>query len=104
MLDLTEAAICKKGNEKKLKSATGYFRSNMEHMNYGVFAACGIFVGSGIIEAGCKVIVGTRMKNAGMHWSKDNAEKMISLRCAIRNNEFLDVYLHNGGSPLMPAA
>ena len=55
----------------------GYFRSNREHMNYGIFA------GSGVIEAGVKVIVDNRMKNAGMHWSKDHAEKMIALRCAI---------------------
>ena len=41
------------------------------------------------------MIVGNRMKNAGMHWSKDHAEKMINLRCAIRNGEFFDFYLHN---------
>ena len=63
-------------------------------MNYGTFAACGIFVGSGVIEAGCKVIVGNRMKNAGMHWSKDSAEKMINLRCAIRNGNYFDSYLN----------
>jgi len=91
---LIETLPCKKGNAKKCESAMGYFRSNKEHMNYGVFSALGIFVGSGVIEAGVKVIVGNRMKNAGMHWSKDHVEKMIALRCAIRNNEFLDSYLH----------
>ena len=91
---LIESMPCKKGSEKKLESAMGYFRSNMEHMNYGTFSACSIFVGSGVIEAGCKVIVSNRMKNAGMHWSKDNAEKMISLRCTTRNNSFLNEYLH----------
>ena len=100
MLDLIEAEPCRKGSEKKLESSMGYFRSNMAHMNYGIFTAIGIFVGSGVIEAGCKVIVGNRMKNAGMHWSKDSAEKMISLRCAIRNNEFLDEYLRRTESPL----
>ena len=95
MLELIEAAPCKAGSEKKLEGALGYFRSNRERMNYGAFSACGIFVGSGVIEAGCKVIVGTRMKNAGMHWSKDHAEKMISLRCAIRNGSFFDSYLHD---------
>ena len=95
MLDLVKTLPCKKGYEEKLESAMGYFRSNMEHMNYGAFAANGIYVGSGVIEAGCKVIVGNRMKNAGMHWSKDHAEKMISLRCAIQNNEFFDSYLQD---------
>ena len=95
MLDLIETIPAKRGNENKLDSAMGYFRSNMERMNYGVFTACGIFVGSGVIEAGCKVIVGNRMKNAGMHWSKDHAEKMIALRCAIRNGNFLGTYLND---------
>jgi len=95
MLDLVESMSCKKGNEKKIENAMGYFRSNMDRMDYGAFAASGIFVGSGVIEAGCKVIVGNRMKHAGMHWSKDHAEKMIATRCAIRNDEFLDSYLHD---------
>jgi hypothetical protein len=93
LLEMFETMPLKKGNENKLESAMGYFRSNMERMNYGTFSACGIFVGSGVIEAGCKVIVGNRMKNAGMHWSKDHADKMINLRCAIRNGKFLDDYL-----------
>jgi len=94
MLKLIEAMPLKKGNERKLDGAMGYFTSNAERMNYGILCACGIFVGSGVIEAGCKVIVGNRMKNAGMHWSKDHAEKMICLRCDIRNGDFLDRYLH----------
>ena len=69
LLGMFEAAPIKIGNENKLEGAMGYFHSNMERMNYGEFSACGIFVGSGVIEASCKVIVGNRMKNAGMHWS-----------------------------------
>jgi hypothetical protein len=98
MLDLVGSQPCMKGNEKKLENAEGYFLSNEDRMNYGAFTACGIFVGSGVIEAGCKVIVGNRMKNAGMHWSKDHADKMINLRCAIRNGDFLDSYLNNSSS------
>jgi hypothetical protein len=94
MLNLIESMPLKKGNERKLDAAMGYFTSNAERMNYGILCACGIFVGSGVIEAGCKVIVGNRMKNSGMHWSKDHAEKMISLRCGIRNGDFFDRYLH----------
>ena len=93
MIELLETVPCKKNHEKMLKSALEYFSNNIDKMNYGIFTALGLFVGSGIIEAGCKVIVGSRMKNAGMHWNKDNAEKMISLRCAIRNKNFLSTYL-----------
>jgi len=104
MLDLVETLPCKKGSENKLETAIGYFCYNFEHMNYGALIASGIFVGSGVIEAGCKVIVGNRMKNAGMHWSKDNAEKMIALRCAIQNKEFLDSYLHDSSKSELCAA
>jgi len=99
MLELVESMPFKGGSGKKLEGAMGYFRANIERMDYGTFSACGIFVGSGVIEAGCKVIVGSRMKNAGMHWSKDHAEKMINLRCAIRNGTFLDAYLHARKKP-----
>ena len=72
------------------------FCSNIERMNYGTFSSCGIFVGSGVTtEAECKVIVGIQMKNAVMHWSKDNAENMINLRFAIRKGEFLASYLRD---------
>jgi len=97
MLDRIEAMSCKEGKEKKLESNIGYFRTNMDCMHYGVFTTSGIFVGFGVIEAGCKAIVGNRMKQAGMHWSKDHAEKMIALWCAIRNGVFipiLDVACH----------
>lgn len=104
MLALIGSIPCKKGNGKKLEGAKGYFLANMDRMNYGAFIASGIFVGSGVIEAGCKVIVGSRMKNAGMHWSKDNAEKMIALRCAIRNGDFFDSYLNGNASPQKLAA
>ena len=92
MIDEIESLPCRKGYEKKLANAVNYFTSNMDHMHYGAFTALGIFVGSGVIESACKVIVGNRMKNAGMHWSKDQAEKMIALRCAIKNDEFFDAY------------
>ena len=104
MITLIESMPCKSNHEKKLQSALDYFQSNMDKMNYGIFTALGLYVGSGIIEAGCKVIVGARMKNAGMHWSKTNAEKMIALRCAIRNNEFLDEYLQDQALPNTLAA
>jgi len=104
MIELIETLPCKKSAEKQLDSALKYFRSNMMRMNYGVFAATGIFVGTGVIEAGCKVIVGDRMKNAGMHWTKNSAEKMIALRCAIRNGDFLSSYLNSDALPEKTAA
>ena len=104
MLDTVEAMPRMKGHEERFKKAKGYFQKNMDRMNYGVLTALGIFVGSGVIEAGAKVIVGNRMKCAGMHWSKENAENMIALRCAVRNGGFLDTYLDNHTVPSWHAA
>ena len=95
MLDKLNTQPRKNGMENKFDKSKDYFLNNVDRMNYGIFNALGIFVGSGVIEAGVKVIVGNRMKNAGMHWSKEQAEKMISLRCAIKNKEYYDTYIHN---------
>jgi hypothetical protein len=75
-------------NAKLIDKLLAYFTENADKMRYGLFRAAGLFIGSGVIEAACKTIVGKRMKNAGMHWSKKNAEGVIALRCAIYSGEF----------------
>ena len=92
MLDLIDTMPCKQEKDAKLKTAKEYFSSNTERMKYGTLTACGIFVGSGVIEAGCKVIVGNRMEVAGARWKKANGENMIEFRCAIRNGDFQKAY------------
>jgi hypothetical protein len=59
----------------------GYFLSNAPRMRYHWFRQCGLFVGSGVVEAGCKSIVGMRLKQAGMHWTTRGADSIIALRC-----------------------
>jgi hypothetical protein len=49
--------------------ALGYFGTNAHRMRYQHFRSLGMFVGSGAVEAGCKAVVGQRLKLAGMHWS-----------------------------------
>jgi hypothetical protein len=58
-----------------------YFETNRERMRYGEFRQQGYFIGSGVIEAGCKTVVGRRMKQSGMFWSEAGAEALLSLRC-----------------------
>ena len=50
-------------------------------MRYHWFRQCGLFVGSGVVEAGCKTVVGLRLKQAGMHWTTSGADAIIALRC-----------------------
>ena len=75
-------------NKEDIERKLAYFEDNAEKMRYGLFRAAGLFIGSGVVEAACKTIVGKRMKNAGMHWSKANAEGVIALRCAIQSGEY----------------
>ena len=57
-----------------------YFENNMERMQYGTFRKNGFFIGSGVIEAGCKTVVGQRCKQSGMFWSQPGAENVLAMR------------------------
>jgi len=69
----------------------GYFERNVARMQYGTFRAQGYFIGSGVVEAGCKTVIGARCKQSGMFWSKPGAENILALRCihsSRRSDEF----------------
>ena len=65
----------------ELRKATAYFETNMERMRYQRFRDEGLFVGSGVVEAGCKTIIGRRLKQSGMRWTVRGANAIIALRC-----------------------
>ena len=50
-------------------------------MQYGTFRRQGFFIGSGVIEAGCKTVIGSRCKQSGMFWSEPGAQNVLALRC-----------------------
>ena len=77
---------------KKTQTEIHYFEKNKEHMRYANFRAQGLFVGSGVVEAGCKNVIGQRLKQSGMEWSIRGADAIISLRCAIKSNRFEDYW------------
>lgn len=59
----------------------GYFVRNVPRMQYGTFRQQGFFIGSGVIEAGCKTVIGARCKQSGMFWSVPGAENVLAFRC-----------------------
>ena len=65
----------------EIDTALGYFENNAPRMRYHWFRQRGLFVGSGVVEASCKTIVGQRLKQAGMHWTVNGADAIIALRC-----------------------
>ena len=65
----------------EIDTALGYFENNAPRMRYHWYRQCGLFTGSGVIEASCKTIVGQRLKQSGMHWTVNGADAIIALRC-----------------------
>ena len=69
-----------------------YFQTNRERMRYPEFHAQGLCTSSGVVEAGCKVAIGTRLKRAGMHWTKQGSNAIIALRCSRLSGRFQDFW------------
>jgi Uncharacterised protein family (UPF0236) len=65
----------------EVRRASGYFQTNADRMRYREFRSQGLFVGSGVIEAGCKTIAGRRLKQSGMRWTVKGANAILALRC-----------------------
>ena len=69
-----------------------YFERNAERMRYPAFRAQGLFVGSGVVEAGCKIVIGARLKCSGMFWTVRGANAIIALRCCRISRRFEDYW------------
>ena len=80
------------GNCETARLCADYVASNRQRMRYQHFRAAGLCVGSGVVEAGCKVIVGSRLKGPGMHWSVDGANAILALRCCHLSGRFEDFW------------
>lgn len=63
------------------KKEITYFQNNAHRMRYKEYRAQGFFVGSGVVEAGCKTVIGKRLKQSGMEWTARGANSIIALRC-----------------------
>jgi hypothetical protein len=69
-----------------------YFQTNRDRMRYPEFHAQGFCTSTGVVEAGCKVTIGTRLKRAGMHWTVRGSNAIIALRCAKLSGRFQDFW------------
>jgi hypothetical protein len=65
----------------ELDTALGYFEHNAPRMRYHWFRSRGLFIGSGVVEAGCKSVIGQRLKSSGMRWTVSGADAITALRC-----------------------
>ncbi len=80
------------------EKASNYFDKNKERMRYNVFRKRGFFVGSGVLEAGCRSVIGQRLKQSGMHWTVNGANNIISLRCCFFSNRWEDFWEHRAAA------
>ncbi|HEY6348801.1 MAG TPA: ISKra4 family transposase [Candidatus Angelobacter sp.] len=75
-----------------LHKAAAYFERNAERMRYPQFRCQHLFVGSGVIEAGCKTVIGSRLKLSGMFWTIRGANAIVALRCCRLSGRFEDYW------------
>ena len=84
-IDGIEAAVREyplEGAKKdEVEKELGYFLNNAPRMRYKWFRSRGLFVGSGVVESGCKAIIGQRLKLSGMRWTVTGADAIATLRC-----------------------
>jgi hypothetical protein len=80
---LRHAEVCK---------CVDYIKRNQHRMRYAEFHAQGLCTSTGVVEAGCKVAIGTRLKRTGMHWTLRGANAIIALRCCKLSGRFEDFW------------
>jgi hypothetical protein len=87
ILEKARHLIPRSGKRRALvKKELTYLRNNAHRMRYGEYRAQGLFVGSGVVEAGCKTVIGKRLKQSGMQWTVRGANSIIALRCCHLSN------------------
>ena len=91
------AALCSTSSNNaeltdKLRTEADYFQRNAARMRYPNFRRQHLFVGSGVIEAACKTVIGSRLKQSGMFWTLRGANSIIALRCCNLNGKFEDYW------------
>jgi len=77
---------------EKIRTEADYFERNAERMRYPKFRRQHFFVGSGVIEAGCKTVIASRLKRSGMFWTVRGANAILALRCCCLNGRFEDYW------------
>ena len=78
--------------DDEARKCVEYIQRNYRRMDYAKFRTEGLCTSTGVVEAGCKVAIGTRCKRAGMHWTVAGADAIIALRCCHLSGRFQDFW------------
>jgi hypothetical protein len=79
-------------NHEEARRCLDYIARNQSRMRYPHFRAQGLCVASGVVEAGCKLAIATRLKRAGMRWTVSGADAILALRCCLLSGRFEDFW------------
>ena len=74
--------------QHSLEREANYFRTNARRMQYQEFREAGYPIGSGMVESGCKNVVGARLKGPGMRWNRSGAQRMLALRSELLSDRW----------------
>ena len=95
----SSARYCKSANlskarQEEVEKEETYFRRNRAKMNYNEFVAEGLPIGSGPVEAACKMIVKARMCQSGMRWSINGGQNVLNLRVLHKSGQWDAAWKH----------
>ena len=84
-------------SDDTLEKQIAYFENQKSRMLYKTYREQGLFYGSGVVEAGCKAVIGQRLKESGMFWTQQGATNVLALRCALKSHRWDECWdrLHN---------
>jgi hypothetical protein len=71
-----------------LEKQIAFFEHHQDKMRYKTYRDQGLFYGSGVIEGGCKCVIGQRLKESGMFWTESGATSVLNLRLALKSNRW----------------
>jgi hypothetical protein len=74
--------------DNTLEKQIAYFEHHQDKMRYKTYRDQGLFYGSGVIEGGCKSVIGQRLKESGMFWTEAGANSILQLRLALKSNRW----------------
>jgi hypothetical protein len=86
------------------RKCIAYIKSNRKRMRYPEFRAAKLCTSTGVVEAGCKLTITTRLKRAGMHWTVRGANAIIALRCCKLSGRFEDFWERRASATGTPGA
>jgi hypothetical protein len=98
--DIRAALAVHAAANDEARKCIGYVDDNRARLRYAEFRAAGLCTSTGVVEAGCKVAIGTRLKRTGMHWTVAGADAIIALRCCKLSGRFEDFWeRRSAGTP-----